>query len=192
MPRPAVFLDRDGVLVEETHYLHRVEDLQLIKPAPRAVARLNQSGILAVVVTNQAGVARGYYGWPQFEAVQEELERRLAPAHLDGVIACGYHPDGRGVLAQDHSFRKPRPGMIQHAASQMNLDLKRSWIVGDKLLDLEAGIRAGVCGAILVRTGYGRQMEPDLVTLACDHVRLEVADTIGEATEIVIRSIASL
>lgn len=191
-PTPAVFLDRDGVIVEETNYLHRVEEIRMIPQAARSIRRLNECGIPVVLITNQAGVGRGYYDWPEFETVQAEIERRIAPAHLDAVLACGYHSDGKGALGRDHDFRKPHPGMLQHAARMMNLDLSRSWVIGDKLLDLEAGIHAGLAGAILVRTGYGREMEAGLDALRATEIRMEVADTIAEAVEIVIGAMGPL
>lgn len=191
-PTAAVFLDRDGVIVEETCYLHRVGDIIVIPQARPAIARLNEHALASVVVTNQAGIGRGYYGWSDFEAVQSEIERRIEPARLDAVLACGYHPDGKGDLAGDHPFRKPQPGMLHHAARAMNLDLASSWIIGDKLIDLEAGIHAGLAGAILVRTGYGRQMEPDLGSLPRFRTRIEAAGTIADAVEIVIQAIRPL
>lgn len=191
-PAPAVFLDRDGVIVEETYYLHRVEDILLIPQAQQAIARLNEQSLPAVVVTNQAGIGRGYYQWPDFEVVQAEIERRLAPARVDAVLACGYHPDGNGGLRRDHDFRKPNPGMLRHAAHAMHLDLARSWIIGDKILDLEAGVHAGLAGAVLVRTGYGREAEPALASMPHSRTRIHAADTIGEAVEIVIKAIRPL
>jgi D-glycero-D-manno-heptose 1,7-bisphosphate phosphatase len=191
-PTAAVFLDRDGVIVEETYYLHRIEDIVVIPQARPAIARLNEHALAAVVVTNQAGIGRGYYQWSDFEAVQAEIERRIQPARVDAVLACGYHPDGKGELARDHPFRKPQPGMLQHAARVMNLNLANSWIIGDKLIDLEAGIGAGLAGAILVRTGYGLRMEPELASLPSSRTRIEVAGAIADAVEIVIQAIRPL
>lgn len=186
--RWAVFLDRDGVLVEETNYLHRIEDITMIEPARAALRLLNQAAVPAVLVTNQAGIARGYYQWADFEAVQQEIENRLGEARLDAVLACGYHPEGFGPLAHDHPFRKPNPGMLEHAAAQMSLDLGRSWIVGDKILDLEAGVRAGVAGAVLVRTGYGQRMESDLGKLHPATTKILIADHVADAIELILSS----
>ena len=146
--RAALFLDRDGVIVTDTHYLCRVEDMRMIAGAAAAIARCNALQIPVVVVTNQAGIGRGYYGWDAFHAVQGALKAALAAdgAHLDGVLACAYHADGRAPLRVDnHPWRKPNPGMIVEAARRMQLDLPRSWIVGDRAHDLAAGAAARPC-----------------------------------------------
>jgi D-glycero-D-manno-heptose 1,7-bisphosphate phosphatase len=151
--RAALLLDRDGVIVTDTHYLCRVEDVRVIAGAAAAIARCNGLGIPVVVVTNQAGIGRGYYGWDDFHAVQGALTAALAAdgAHLDGVVACAYHADGRAPLrVADHPWRKPNPGMIVEAARRMQLDLSRSWIVGDRAHDLAAGAAAGLAGGTLL------------------------------------------
>jgi D-glycero-D-manno-heptose 1,7-bisphosphate phosphatase len=151
--RPALFLDRDGVIIVDTHYLCRVEDMRMIAGAAAAIARCNALGIPVVVVTNQAGIGRGYYRWDDFHAVQGALAAELAAsgARLDGVLACAYHGEGREPLkVADHPWRKPNPGMILEAASRMRLDLARSWIVGDRAHDLAAGAAAGVAGGTLL------------------------------------------
>ncbi|HXC16472.1 MAG TPA: HAD-IIIA family hydrolase [Holophagaceae bacterium] len=155
--KPAVFLDRDGTLNEEVGYLARAEDLRLLPGAAAAVARLNARGIPVVVVTNQSGIGRGYYGWQDFSAVMSRMGTLLAMenAHLDGVYAAPHHEQGVGDYAvADHPERKPNPGMLQRAAEEHGLDLAGSWMVGDKAIDVEAGRRAG-CRTCLVRTGYG-------------------------------------
>lgn len=186
--RPAVFLDRDGVIVEETGYLHRPADLKLIVGAVEAIALLKRSDWCVVVVTNQAGVGRGYYGWPEFQAVQEAIEVQLAAAGatLDGVWACGYHPEGLGDLRHDHPYRKPGPGMLLDAAALLEIDLQASWMIGDKLVDIQAGLNASVGGAILVRTGYGRQYEQDLISLQRQWPNVHVTETLGDAVRDVI------
>ena len=149
----ALFLDRDGVIVTDTHYLCRVEDMRMIERVPAAIARCNALKIPVVVVTNQAGIGRGYYGWDAFHAVQGALKAVLAAdgAHLDGVVACAYHADGRAPLRVDnHPWRKPNPGMIVEAARRMQLDLSRSWIVGDRAHDLAAGAAACLFGGTLL------------------------------------------
>lgn len=155
--KPAVFLDRDGTLNEEVGYLARAEDLRLLPGAATAVAELNARGIPVVVVTNQSGIGRGYYGWPDFEAVMGRMGELLAEegARVDAVYAAAHHEQGVGEYAiADHPDRKPNPGMLQRAAEEHGLDLHRSWMVGDKAIDVEAGRRAG-CRTCLVRTGYG-------------------------------------
>lgn len=181
-PRPAVFLDRDGVIVEEVGYLHKVEDIAMIPSAAEAVARLNQAGVTVVVVTNQAGIGRGYYNWADFERVQAEIEARLLPGVVDGVWACGYHIDGEvAELRKDHPWRKPNPGMLLDAAEVLGIDLSRSWLIGDKVLDIECAIAAGLAGAVLVRTGYGREHEPKLASLSPLQCRIQVTDDVAAA-----------
>ena len=157
--KPAVFLDRDGTLNEEVGYLAREEDLRLLPGAAAAVAALNARGIPVVVVTNQSGIGRGYYGWREFAAVMSRMGALLAleNAHVDAVYAAPHHEAGEGDYAvADHPDRKPNPGMLQRAAQEHGLDLARSWMVGDKAIDVEAGRRAG-CRTCLVRTGYGAE-----------------------------------
>jgi len=164
-----VFLDRDGTLNEEVGYLCRPEEVVLIPGAREAIARLNARGIPVLVVTNQAGIGRGKYGWADFQAVMDRITALLAlgGAHLDGVYAAAHHPKGLGDYAHpDHPDRKPNPGMLLRAAQEHGVDLSRSWMIGDKALDLEAGRNAG-CRVALVRTGYGSQVDAgraDLVT----------------------------
>lgn len=151
--RPALFLDRDGVIIVDTAYLARPQDLRLIEGAAAAIARCNRCDIPVVVVTNQSGIARRYYGWDDFAAVQAALTAALAGsgAHLDAVLACGYHGEGQAPLRlADHPWRKPNPGMILAAGRRMKLDLPRSWIVGDRPGDVAAGAAAGLAGGTLV------------------------------------------
>lgn len=181
-----MFLDRDGVVVEETGYLHRVEDMVYLPGALEAVARLNRAGYAVVLVTNQAGIARGYYGWEEFAAVETALEAALAAAggHLDGVWACPFHPEGQAPYAHpDHPFRKPNPGMIEDAARVLNLAREDSWLIGDKVCDLEAGLRGGLGGVVHVRTGHGGEHRPAVAALRAvwPHRRIEEADTLAAA-----------
>jgi D-glycero-D-manno-heptose 1,7-bisphosphate phosphatase len=158
--RAALFLDRDGVIVTDTHYLCRVEDMRVIVGAAAAIARCNRLGIPVVVVTNQAGIGRGYYDWDAFHAVQGALKAELAAdgAHLDGVVACAYHADGRALLRVDnHPWRKPNPGMIVETARRMQLDLSCSWIVGDRAHDLAAGAAARLSGGTLLAADGSEQ-----------------------------------
>jgi D-glycero-D-manno-heptose 1,7-bisphosphate phosphatase len=171
--RPAVFLDRDGTLNVEVDFLHRPEDAALVPGAAGAVARLNALGVPAIVVTNQGGIGRGMYGWDDYRAVMGRIAEMLAEggARLDGDYACPFFPD--------HPDRKPNPGMLLRAAEEHGIDLGRSWMVGDKDCDLEAGRRAG-CRTALVRTGHGAGARADLADL--------VAEDVGAAVEMIIRS----
>ncbi|MBI2824266.1 MAG: HAD family hydrolase [Planctomycetia bacterium] len=159
MKRPAVFVDRDGTINEDVGYLARPSQLRLIAGAAEAIARLNQHGVPVVVVTNQAGVARGLFAESAIGNVHARLDKLLARhgACVDRYDYCPHHPrDGQGAYQIDCECRKPRPGMLLRVAEELGLDLARSYMIGDKLTDLEAGAHAG-CRTILVRSGYGAQ-----------------------------------
>ncbi len=175
--RPALFIDRDGTLNEEVDYLHRPEDAVLTPGAAQALARVNGRGIPVIVVTNQAGIGKGRFGWADYEAVMERIRELLAVegAHLDAVYACPFHEAAEGEYqVADHPERKPNPGMLLRAAAEHGLDLSRSWMVGDKALDVEAGRRAG-CRVALVRTGYGRELDAE-----ADVVAENLAEAVAE------------
>ena len=179
--KPALFLDRDGTLNEEVDYLHRPEDLILIPGAAAALARVNAAGIPVIVVTNQSGIGRGYYGWPEFEAVMGRMADDLAKAgaRLDATYASPHHDKGQGDYAvADHPDRKPNPGMLRRAAEEHGLDLSRSWMVGDKAVDVEAGRRAG-CRTALVLTGYGKGEDPSGADLVCADLADAVTHILG-------------
>ena len=180
--RAGLFLDRDGVIVTDTHYLCRVEDMRMVAGAAAAIARCNALGIPVVVVTNQAGIGRGYYDWDAFHAVQGALRAALAAdgAHLDGVMACAYHADGNAPLRVDnHPWRKPKPGMIVEAARRMQLDLSRSWIVGDRAHDLAAGVAAGLAGGTLLE--YEARERQAAAKLASARFIVATASDLAEA-----------
>ena len=156
--RPALFLDRDGVVVEEAHYLHKIENVQLTPNAGETIKAANARGVPVILVTNQAGIGYGYFGWDDFVAVQTRILRDLdaSGAHIDGVFACPFHEKAQGEYAVvDHFARKPNPGMLTLAEQIMGVDLAKSWIVGDRALDLLAGKNAGLVGGVHVRTGHG-------------------------------------
>lgn len=159
-PLPALFLDRDGVVVEEVEYLHRVEDVTLIAGVGKIIATCNQNNIPVVMVTNQSGIGRGLYGWAEFAAVQARIMDALAPfgAHMDLVLACAYHGEARSEYKkQNHFWRKPNPGMLLAAAERLKIDLSRSWIVGDQASDIEAGRAGKLRGGVLVLSGQTGQ-----------------------------------
>jgi D-glycero-D-manno-heptose 1,7-bisphosphate phosphatase len=160
----AVFLDRDGTINEEVGHLDRMEKLQLIPGAAEAIRRINESGMKAVVVTNQSGIARGIFD----EAFVIEVHARLREllraegALIDAFYYCPHHPtEGRAEYIKMCDCRKPSPGMLLRAAEELGIDPNRSYMVGDTLKDIEAGVRAGVQG-ILVRTGYGEEAVAEL------------------------------
>jgi D-glycero-D-manno-heptose 1,7-bisphosphate phosphatase len=150
--RGGVFLDRDGTIIQEVAYLSDPEAIVLIPGAARAIHLINHLGLRAVLVSNQSGVARGYFT----AAVVEEINKRLrsllgqAGASLDGVYYCPHHPD------EGCPCRKPEPGMLQRAAEELRVDLPSSYMIGDKADDIESIHRVGGKG-ILVLTGYGRE-----------------------------------
>ena len=168
MSREAVFLDRDGTLIEEVNYLSAPEQVKLIPGAAEAVRRLNAAGVLVVVVTNQAGVARGYFPESRVGAVHAHLSALLADrgAHIDAYFHCPHHPtEGVGAYRVACACRKPKPGLLLAAARELDIDLARSWMIGDKPCDAEAGAAAG-CRTMLVRTGHGRALPVDAETVA--------------------------
>jgi D-glycero-D-manno-heptose 1,7-bisphosphate phosphatase len=182
--RPALFLDRDGAVVEETGYLHRVDDVLMIPGAAEVIAAANQQSIPVIMVTNQSGIGRGYYGWTEFSSVQEAIIALLAAegARVDAVYACAHHPDAKGFLAHpDHPARKPNPGMLLQAASDLALDLKASWLVGDKANDIETGKRAGIAGALQVATGYGAVERQLAAKLASPNFEVRFGRSIADA-----------
>jgi len=157
--KPAIFFDRDGTLCREVGYVNHPDRLELQPRCAELVAEVNRRGWAAVVATNQAGVARGYFPAHVLEATQRRLARMLAEqgARLDGLYACVHHPDVGGPgYRQACACRKPGPGMLLQAAAELDLDLSRSYMVGDSFRDVGAGRAAGVRGTVLLRTGYGR------------------------------------
>ena len=154
---PAVFLDRDGTVIEERHYLHRPEDVVIFPAAPAALKRLQDGGFKLFIVSNQSGVGRGYFTLADVERVNRHLLDQLAGAgvRFDKIFIAPEAPDvpSRG--------RKPSPQFLFDARDEFNLDLAQSFMIGDKLIDLECGWNAGVKECILVRTGYGAGLERD-------------------------------
>jgi len=153
----AVFLDRDGTVNEEVGYLSDLGQLRLLPGAAAAIGRLNEAGLLVVLVTNQSGVARGYFPESFVHETHSLLTRMLAEggARLDGIYYCPHHPKaGSTDLTRECDCRKPATGLLDRAAADLHIDLGRSYMVGDKWSDVELGQRAG-CRTVLVRTGFG-------------------------------------
>jgi D-glycero-D-manno-heptose 1,7-bisphosphate phosphatase len=156
--RPAVFLDRDGTLTEEIGYANHPLRLRLIPGVAEAIRRFNDAGILTIVVTNQAGAARGYFTEDLIDVTHQHLRnllRRATGAELDAIFYCPHHSSvGPPELRMKCHCRKPAPGMIQRAAAQLPVDLSRSIMVGDKISDSEFGHGLGL-RTVMVMTGYG-------------------------------------
>ncbi len=158
MKRPAVFLDRDGTINEQMGYVNHISRFVLLPGVAQAIRRLNEHDIPAVVVTNQSGLARGYFPASLLDEVHAELVRLLAAegARLDGIYVCPHHPEAKVEhYRQACRCRKPQIGLLEQAAAELDLDLARSFMVGDRWSDLECGVRAGAV-PVLVLTGYGR------------------------------------
>lgn len=160
---PAAFLDRDGVINEDHGYVHRPEEFALLPGVERALKRLRKAGFLLILVTNQSGVARGYFTEEAVSALHDHLAQLLAQQEVafDGIYHCPHHPDGKVARYARHcACRKPQPGMLLQAIADLGIDPARSFIVGDKQSDLEAGEAAGLGAGYLVGT------EADFLDLA--------------------------
>ena len=183
MTNCGVFLDRDGTINQEMNYLNDIAQFVLIDGAARGVQLLNQAGLKVIVITNQAAVARGYLTEQGLNSIHRAMQDKLRIHHatVDAIYYCPHHPtEGAAPYRRQCECRKPNPGMLTRAAEELDVDLHRSFVVGDKLSDLQAGHRVG-CETILVRTGYGCEVEQ---TLAGQPVQPDfVAANLLEASE---------
>jgi D-glycero-D-manno-heptose 1,7-bisphosphate phosphatase len=179
--RPAVFLDRDGTLNEEAGYLNRLDQLVLFPYTAEAVRRLNAHGFLVVVVTNQGGIARGFLTEAFVAETHRVIVERLAGqgARIDAFYHCPHHPLGIvDALRGPCACRKPQPGLFRRAAADLGIDLPRSFVVGDRWHDIEAGRAVGARG-VLVRTGYGADLEAPPPGLAADAIAANLLDAVS-------------
>jgi len=177
--RRAVFFDRDGTLMDEVEYCSDPAKVRVIPGTPEALGELKRAGFLTVIISNQSGIGRGWFTEAEFQAVQEELQRQLAQGSLGAgggplIDAAYFCADPPGVPSLR---RKPAPGMILEAAADLQIDLASSFMVGDKALDVESGRRAGT-RTILVRTGYGADVERNPDFEPADFVADDVADAV--------------
>jgi D-glycero-D-manno-heptose 1,7-bisphosphate phosphatase len=180
----AIFLDRDGTLIAEKNYLHKPEDVEIFSGAANALKKLADAGFKLFIVTNQSGIGRGYFTLADAEKVNAHLCAELARdgIRFEKIYIAPEAPDApsRG--------RKPSPQFLFDARDEFNLDLAQSFFIGDKLIDLECGWNAGVQKSILVRTGYGAElekMEPDKLT------RAKIVDDLNGATDWILGSLKS-
>lgn len=152
MKKRAVFLDRDGTINREMGYLSDIKKLYVFTNAARAIKLLSEAGFRIIIVSNQSGIARGLIKKKELEKINCRLQELLARggARIDAFYICPHHPDERC------SCRKPKTGLIKKAKRDFSLDLSRSYVIGDKLTDIEMGRNAGVRESILVLTGFGR------------------------------------
>ncbi|MBC7899014.1 MAG: HAD family hydrolase [Saprospiraceae bacterium] len=152
--RPAAFIDRDGTLIEEVNFLSRVNDLKLFDYTFEAIDRLKNRGYLILVVTNQSGIGRKIYDEAAMRSIHSELQHRLSDS-IDGFYFCPHLPD------EGCRCRKPNLGMIETACADFMIDMEKSWMIGDKKIDIETGFNAEIKTA-LVKTGYGAEHSKDL------------------------------
>lgn len=175
MKRRAVFIDRDGTISEEVGYINHSSRFRLFPYSAEAIRHLNDSGWLAIVITNQAGVARGYFSEAMIETVHAQMKKEVTAAggKIDAIYYCAHHPSvGEAPYRIDCECRKPKPGLITRAANDLDIDLASSWMIGDRYSDVELARNAGV-KSFFVLSGYGRgewehqrsswSAQPDLV-----------------------------
>src|SRR6185295_17064958 len=174
MKRPAVFIDRDGTISEEVGYVNHPSRFRVFPYSSEAIRILNNNEWLAIVITNQAGVARGYFSEDVITSVHDQLKRDLENAQLDAIYYCAHHPTvGEPPYRLDCDCRKPKAGLIDRAAKDFEIDLASSWMVGDRYSDIELARNAGLHAAFVL-SGYGRgeweyqragwKYQPDLVS----------------------------
>ena len=192
MKQPAVFIDRDGTISEEVGYVNHPSRFRLFPYSPDAVRKLNESHWLAIVVTNQAGVARGYFSEDIILKVHEHLNDELnsQQVRLDAIYYCAHHPTvGDPPYRRDCDCRKPKAGLIHRAMQDFDIDLSRSWMVGDRYSDIELAKNAGLRSAFVL-SGYGRgewefqragwKYQPDIV---CENL-FEAVESIVSFVEV--------
>ena len=190
MKQPAVFIDRDGTISEEVGYVNHPSRFRLFSYSPEAIKKLNENHWLAILVTNQAGVARGYFSEDVILKVHDRLSKELSDQHarLDAIYYCAHHPTvGEPPYRFDCDCRKPKAGLIHRAAKDFDIDLGASWMVGDRYSDIELARNAGLRSAFVL-SGYGRgeweyqraewKHQPDLV---CENL-LEAVESIVTAS----------
>jgi D-glycero-D-manno-heptose 1,7-bisphosphate phosphatase len=171
----AVFIDRDGTISEEVGYINHTSRFRLFSYSAAAIKQLHENGYLAIVITNQAGVARGYFSEDMVQQIHERMimEIEAGGAKLDAIYYCAHHPSvGDAPYRLDCDCRKPKPGLLLRAAAEFDINLSNSWMVGDRYSDIELAANAGV-KCVLVLSGYGRgewehqrnnwPIQPDLV-----------------------------
>ncbi len=180
MARPAVFLDRDGTINEQVGYVNHVDRLWLLPGVASAIRQLNEYPIPVIVVTNQAGASRGYFPEELVAKVNAKMEKLLAQenAHIDGLYYCPHLKGGKiPHLDVDCDCRKPKPGMILQAAKEHDIDLKRSYVVGDRMGDVSFGQSVGAKG-ILVLTGYGKGERDFIKGTTPDHIAKDLTKAV--------------
>lgn len=179
----AVFLDRDGTINVDKEYLIESADFEFIDGVPESLKKLQDAGFLLVIVTNQSGIARGYFNSQQVDSLHCYMESLLAgyDISLSGIYICPHHPTcGQGEYLVDCECRKGKPGLLLQAAKELNIDLPHSFMIGDKLADIQAGTAAG-CRTYLVKTGYGKDFAAVAATYGA-----EIVDDLPAAVEQIV------
>ncbi len=192
MKRPAVFIDRDGTISEEVGYVNHPSRFRVFPYSAEAVRILNENGWLAIVITNQAGVARGYFSEDVILRIHDQLKRDLqnGSAQLDAIYYCAHHPSvGEPPYRLECDCRKPKTGLIEQAARDFDIDMEASWMAGDRYSDVELARNAGLRSAFLL-SGYGRgeweyqsqswKHQPELV---CENLLEAVRSIVGFKNE---------
>ena len=170
---PAVFLDRDGTLMQDVDYCSDPKDVHLFPGAREALRKLKQAGYKLIIITNQSAIGRGYFNEAAYRMVEREVERQVGQDLIDATYFCPHAP------GHSCECRKPQAGMVLDGARDYHLDLSRSFFIGDKQSDIECGHNAGV-KTILVRTGYGKETDSVLAEY--------VAQDLAEAADIILRA----
>jgi D-glycero-D-manno-heptose 1,7-bisphosphate phosphatase len=185
---PAVFIDRDGTINEEVGYLNNPDELVLFPFAAEAIKLLNDNGYLAVVVTNQAGVGRGYFTEDKVHLVNERMYEQLAKhkAQIDALYYCPHHTSSKEPrYAIDCDCRKPKTGMIDQALKDLPIDKNKMYMIGDKKSDIKLGINTG-CKTYFVKTGYGTEQSaenPEIADVITDNLLTAVEDILKGGKE---------
>lgn len=190
--KPAFFIDRDGVMVKEMNYLSRREDVSFIPGLFKVLKKLNTSGIPVIMITNQAGIGRGYFTAEDFNDVQDEILCTLKKndVYIDGVLMCPFHQNGVGKYKIDnHPFRKPNPGMIFLAQKELGIDLGSSWLAGDKISDIMAAVNSGLRGAVHVKTGHGQKDRKSIEELSFENFEIILAESIASVDKLILTRI---
>ncbi len=191
--KPAVFLDRDGTINEQMGYINHIDRFVMLPGAAAAILRLNQAGVPVVVITNQSGLARGYFPPELISEVHAKMEAELIEqgAYVDGIYICPHHPEAKEEKYRlDCDCRKPKPGLLLQASRDLQLDLGRSYVVGDRWSDLKAAANCQAKG-ILVRSGYGRGDEKYIGPQQEIQPHFS-ADDLGEAVDWILADLEEL
>ncbi len=189
MGKNEVFLDRDGTIIEDVNYLSDIRDITWIKGAKGSIKALNEAGYQVVIVTNQSGIARGLLDERILRRLHQAIndDLRKLGAHIDAFYYCPHHPEiGSAQYKKNCSCRKPEPGLIYQASREMDIDLERSFLIGDNLRDIEAGLRAGLA-SILVLTGKGKNFKDKILATQL-YNSVKIFSSVVEATRWILSS----